>query len=299
MEASINNNFSARYDLINKKQKKFKEVWHRLKKNKTAVFGLIVIIIFILIAIFADVIAPYGKGVKMNVKDRFTIPSPTNLFGTDEYGRDVFTRVIHGTRYSLSIGFVATFLSMLFGIPLGSIAGYFGGKVDTIIMRLVDVLTSIPAIMLSLVVVTVFGANLVNLIIAIFIARIPADVRVIRSAVLPLVDQQYIEAAHAGGASELQIIMKHIIPNAAGTIIVQSTMNVGQLIIRASGLSFLGLGVPTPAPEWGTLLSEAREYLRSAPHMMIFPGIALILIALSINLLGDGLRDALDPRLKN
>jgi len=284
---------------INTRQSKWHETWRRLKKNKTAIFGLVILIIFVLVAIFADVIAPYDKGIKMDAKNRFSTPSFDNLFGTDAYGRDVFTRVVHGTRYSLSIGFFATILSMLFGIPLGAISGYYGGKVDNIIMRLVDVLTSIPAIMLSLVVVTVFGASLVNLIIAIFVARIPADIRVIRSSVITLVDQQYIEASRSGGARDFHIIVKHILPNAVGTIIVQSTMNVGQLIIRASGLSFLGLGVPTPAPEWGTLLSEAREFLRSAPHMMIFPGVALILVALSINLLGDGLRDALDPKLKS
>lgn len=281
------------------KQSKWRETLRRLKKNKTAILGLVILIVFILVAIFADVIAPYDKGIKMDAKNRFSAPSMINLFGTDAYGRDVFTRVVHGTRYSLSIGFFATILSMLFGIPLGAISGFYGGKIDNIIMRLVDVLTSIPAIMLSLVVVTVFGASLVNLIIAIFVARIPADVRIIRSAVITLVDQQYIEASKSGGARDFHLITKHILPNAIGTIIVQSTMNVGQLIIRASGLSFLGLGVPTPAPEWGTLLSEARGYLRSAPHMMIFPGIALILVALSINLLGDGLRDALDPKLKS
>lgn len=281
------------------RQKKWLEIWRRLKKNRTAVLGLVILITFVLVAVFADVIAPYSNGVNIDAKNRFSEPSLKNYFGTDAYGRDVFTRVVHGTRYSLSIGIFATFLSMSFGIPLGAISGYYGGKVDNIIMRLVDVLTSIPAIMLSLVVVTVFGASLTNLIIAIFIARIPADVRIIRSAVIPLAGQQYIEAAKSGGAGDFHTITKHILPNAVGTIIVQSTMNVGQLIIRASGLSFLGLGVPTPAPEWGTLLSEAREYLRSAPHMMIFPGIALILVALSINLLGDGLRDALDPKLKS
>jgi len=175
------------------KQNKWHETWRRLKKNKTAILRLVILIVFVLVAIFADVIAPYDKGIKMDSKNRFANPSFQNLFGTDAYGRDVFTRVIHGTRYSLSIGFFATILSMIFGIPLGAISGYYGGKVDNIIMRLVDILTSIPAIMLSLVVVTVFGASLVNLIIAIFIARIPADVRVVRSAVITLVDQQYIE----------------------------------------------------------------------------------------------------------
>jgi len=283
---------------IDKKQSKSGEVFYRLQKNKTAMLGFFILIIFFLIAIFADVISPYDNAIEMNVKNRFGGMSLKHPFGTDNYGRDIFTRVIHGARFSLSIGFLSTVLSMAFGLPLGAIAGYFGGKTDNIIMRLIDVLTSIPAIMLSLVIVTVFGASLMNLIIAIFIARIPADVRVVRSAVLSIADNEYIEASRAGGASDFYIITKHIVPNAFGTVIVQTTMNVAQLIIRASGLSFLGLGVPTPAPEWGTMLSEAREYLRMSPQMMIFPGFAIILVALSINLLGDGLRDALDPRLK-
>lgn len=282
-----------------KKYSKVRELWRLLKKNRSAMIGLVTITTIILIALCADWIAPYEQVVKQNAAVRFQPPSSEHWFGTDAYGRNIFARVIHGSRYSLSIGIYATLFSMLIGGPLGAIAGFYGGKVDNIIMRFIDTLTSIPAIMSALIVITALGSSLVNLIIAVSVANIPVNTRIVRSAVLPVVHQEFIEAAYAGGTRDARIIINHVIPNAVGPTIVQTTMSVAHLILRAAGLSFLGLGVPAPAPEWGSMLSEAGEYMRRAPYMMIFPGLALMLTALSINLLGDGLRDALDPRLKS
>lgn len=281
-----------------KRQGRFKEIWRRLSKSKTALFGLIVLTIFILSAIFAEQIIPYESAIKQNVKVRLQGPSTEHWFGTDGYGRDLFARVLHGGRRSLAIGFLATAGSLVVGLVLGCIVGYWGGAVDNIIMRLMDTLSAIPATLMALAIVAALGTNMTNLIIAIAIARIPAFVRIIRASILGIVDQEYIEAAYAGGASSLQIILNHIIINVSGTVIVQTTMTTAQMIMRAASLGFLGLGIQAPTPEWGTLLSEAREYMRTSPYLMVFPGLAIVFSTLSLNLLGDGLRDALDPKLK-
>lgn len=281
-----------------KRQGRFKEIWGRLTKSKTAMFGLIVLTIFILSAIFANQIVPYEAAIKQNVKIRLQKPSSEHWFGTDGYGRDLFARVLHGGRRSLAIGFISTAGALVVGLFLGCIVGYWGGAIDNIIMRFMDILSAIPATLMALAIVSALGTNMKNLIIAIAIARIPAFVRIIRASILGIVDQEYIEAAYAGGASSLQIILNHIILNISGTVIVQTTMTMAQMIMRAASLGFLGLGIQAPTPEWGTLLSEAREYMRTSPHLMVFPGLAIVFSTLSLNLLGDGLRDALDPRLK-
>ena len=282
-----------------KKQSKSKEVWRRFKKNKAAMIGLVVIMLLILSTVFADAIVPYSSAVKQNSKIRLLPPSSEHWFGTDGYGRDLFARVIHGGRVSLSIGFATSVISLLIGGLLGAVAGYTGGKVDNIIMRALDMLTSIPGILLSLSIVAVLGASMLNLMIAISIARIPASARVVRASVLNLADQEFIEAARSGGTSDGRIIWKHIIPNAIGPIIVQTTMGVANMILMAATLSFIGMGIQAPRPEWGSMLSEAREFLRTSPYFMVYPGVAIVLSALSLNLVGDGLRDALDPRLKS
>lgn len=282
-----------------KKNSQFKEVWRRLCKRKTAIFGLVVLLILIVTAIFAEQITPYAKALKMNPKERLQSPSAEHWFGTDGYGRDLFARILHGGRRSLVIGITATAGALFFGWIIASVVTYNGGMVDTVIMRVMDIISSVPMTLMALAVVSALGPSLQNLIIAIAFARIPTFARIIRSSMLSVVDMEYIEAARAGGASAMRIILKHLTPNVSGTMIVQTTMSTAQLILIAASLSFLGLGVQLPTPEWGALLSEAREYMRTAPYLMVFPGIFMILTSLSLNLLGDGLRDALDPKLKS
>jgi len=282
-----------------KKQGKIKEIWRRLRKSRTAMIGLVILILFILAAVFAEQIIPYKAAIRQNIRERMQGPSAGHWFGTDGYGRDVFARVLHGSRRSLSIGVVATALSLGAGLVLGAAVGYIGGSFDNVVMRLMDILSAIPATLMALAIVAALGSTMTNLIIAIAIARIPAFVRIIRAAILGVVDLEYIEASRAGGAGDFRIILTHILPNIAGTLIVQTTMTTAQLIMRSASLSFLGLGIQAPEPEWGSLLAEAREFLRPAPYLMVFPGLAIVFSTLSLNLLGDGLRDALDPRLKS
>lgn len=283
-----------------KKSSKFQEFWRRFKKNKRAIAGLVILCFFILIAIFADVIADYDTMViAQNSSIRLQGPSAEHIFGTDGYGRDLFARVVHGTRVSLSIGVVSVFFCIILGGILGSITGFYGGRVDDIIMRILDTVNSIPPILLSLSIVAALGAGMRNMLIAITISRIPVFTRVIRSSIISVVDEQYVEAARCCGTNEALIILKHVLPNAMGPIIVQATMSVAQTILTAATLSFMGMGIQPPRPEWGFMLSEGREYMRHAPYLCIFPGCAMALSALSINMIGDGLRDALDPKLKD
>jgi len=281
-----------------KKQSQFKEVWRRFKKNRLALFGLIVIVAMILVAAFADLIRPYETAVTMNVMQRLANPSSTFWFGTDGFGRDVFARIIHGARASLFISFTTSILAMIFGGALGLAAAFYGNRTDNAIMRVLDVFSAIPTILLALTIVAALGTSIFNLIIALMISRIAAFARVIRSSVLTITDQEYIEAARAGGTSDLRIMFRHILPNALAPLIVQTTMNVSAMILQTAALSFLGLGISAPRPEWGGMISEAREFMRIKPLLLVFPGMSIVLASLSINLLGDGLRDALDPRLK-
>lgn len=282
-----------------KKQNQAKEIWRRFKKSKGSLIGLAMLTIILVMIIFADFIVPYEMATKQNLKEKLATPTIEHIFGLDSYGRDVFARVIHGGRTSLSIAFLATISSCIFGSALGAVAGYFGGKVDNLIMRSLDIFMSVPDILFTMAVVFALGANFTNLLVALTLAYFTNYVRLVRSQVLNLSEQDYVEAARAGGARSGRIIISHIIPNAMGVIIVNTTLNVAKIILYESTLSFLGLGMPPPAPEWGLMLSEAREYMRSAPHLMMFPAIAIILSACSVNLIGDGLRDALDPHLKS
>lgn len=282
-----------------KKNNQMKEIWRRFKKSKTAMLGLVLLIFVILIAIFADLIVPYSEAVTQNTVDRLQGPSAEHWFGTDNLGRDLFARVVHGSRYSLWIGVSTSVLALIIGGLLGAAAGYYGKAVDNIIMRLTDVVMTVPPILLSLAVVAALGANLRNLLIAITISCVPSMVRMVRSVVLTVVDQDYIEAAKSYGAADMRVILRHVIPNALGPIIVTTTMNVAAMILSAAGLSFLGMGVQPPSPEWGALLSDARQFMFNAPYLLYFPGVFIVVAALSFNLAGDGLRDALDPKLKN
>lgn len=281
-----------------KKSNQMKEIWRRFRKSKTAMLGLCLLIFVLCIAIFADVITPYENAISQSA-NRLDGPSAAHIFGTDELGRDLFARIVHGSRYSLLIGVSTSVLALVIGGLLGAIAAYYGGWVDNIIMRLTDVVMTVPPILLSLAVVAALGGSLRNLLIAITISCVPSMLRLVRSVVLGVVDEDYIEAARSYGASDMRIILKYVIPNALGPIIVTTTMNVANMILSAAGLSFLSLGVQPPAPEWGALLSDAKTYMFTAPHLLYIPGIFIVIAALSFNLAGDGLRDALDPKLKD
>lgn len=281
-----------------KKTNQMKEIWRRFRKSKTAMLGLCLLIFVLCIAIFADVITPYENAISQSA-NRLDGSSAAHIFGTDELGRDLFARIVHGSRYSLLIGVSTSVLALVIGGLLGAIAAYYGGWVDNIIMRLTDVVMTVPPILLSLAVVAALGGSLRNLLIAITISCVPSMLRLVRSVVLGVVDEDYIEAARSYGASDMRIILKYVIPNALGPIIVTTTMNVANMILSAAGLSFLSLGVQPPAPEWGALLSDAKTYMFTAPHLLYIPGIFIVIAALSFNLAGDGLRDALDPKLKD
>ncbi|MDL2259119.1 ABC transporter permease [Eubacteriales bacterium OttesenSCG-928-K08] len=282
-----------------KKTGQMREVWHRLVRNKTAMVGLIVISLLILMSVFAPLIVSYDSVRETNAEEKYQPPSAEHPFGTDDMGRDYFARIVYGGRASLSIGFICVAVAMSIGLILGASAAYFSGAADSIIMRIMDVLSCIPSILLALVIVAALGPGLVNLIIAITISTVPTFTRVIRASVLPIVGQDFIEAARACGTRHPRIVLRHILPNAMGPIIVQATMALSQIIIAAAGLSFIGMGIQPPAPEWGAMLSNARTYIMTSPYLIIFPGIFIVLAALSLNLLGDGLRDALDPRLRD
>ena len=226
-------------------------------------------------------------------------PCKEHWFGTDSYGRDVFARIIHGSRLSLSLSIFAMLAAVAIGSIIGAIAGYYGGRVDDVLMRLMDILLAIPPMLMSISIVAALGHSMVNLMIALSLAYIPVFARVIRSSILTVKGQEFIEAAKACGTSNARIILRHIIPNAIGPIIVQATLAMGSTILIISSLSFMGMGIQPPQPEWGTMLYEGRDLIRTSPYLVIFPGIAIALAVLSLNLLGDGLRDALDPRMKN
>ena len=283
------------------------DIWLRLVRDKSAVVSLVLLGIIILLAIFADVLFDKSAITTQNIDLRNCPPSWEHWFGTDKmgrdlftvYGRDIFIRMVFGSRVSLLIGIVTMVASMVIGGLLGAVAAYFGKTTDSIIMRLTDMFMAIPETLLALCVVAAMGASAVSLIVAMTVACVPGNCRLVRSTVLSIVDAEYVEAARACGMSDLQIIVKEIIPNCLGPIIVVSTQGIAGIMLTASSLSYLGMGIQPPNPEWGAMISEAREFLRSAPYTCIIPGIVIVLTALSFNLLGDGLRDAMDPRLKD
>lgn len=280
------------------RKKSMRDFFRRLSKNKGALVGLVLLVLLILIAVFASVIAPYDLVTAQNAAGRLQAPSAAHIFGTDTYGRDVLARIVHGSRISLLIGVGSAAFCLIVGGFLGAATAYFGGRFDDILMRFMDMIMAIPATLLALSIIAALGTNMVYLVLAISIAYTPRFVRLVRSAVLPQVGMDYVEAAKAAGSGHMRIIFKDIIPNAIGPIIVETTQSLSNMILEASGLSYIGMGVQPPKPEWGSMLSEAREVMRTVPHLIIIPGIFIIVTALSFNLLGDGLRDAIDPRLK-
>jgi peptide/nickel transport system permease protein len=280
-----------------RKQSQVGEVWRRLRKNKVAVVSLIVIILIILIAILAPVLAPYSYEVQ-DLEHPLEGSSSAHLLGTDKLGRDILSRLIYGARPSLEMGFTAILLSAVIGILFGAISGYWGGWLDNLLMRFLDIYQGIPMFLLVIVISAVLGPSLQNAILAIGISLIPGNARFMRACVLSVRDMEYIEAAKSINASSTRIILRHLIPNAIAPMIVSITMGLGTAVLIGAGLSFVGLGVQAPAAEWGAMISDARSYLRAYPLLSLYPGICIMIAVLAFNLLGDGLRDALDPKLK-
>lgn len=282
-----------------KKESQFVEVWRRLRKNKTAMIGLFIVIVLLVLAVSAGWIYDYDNDViNQNISQRLKHPSAEHRLGTDELGRDVLARIIYGSRTSLSIGFSAAAFALLVGGILGSIAGYYGGRIDNIIMRLTDVFLAIPGTLFAITIMAALGGSTINLVIALAVSSVPGFARIVRSSVMTVRDVEYIEAVKAIGANDFRIILQHVIPNSLAPVIVHTTLSVATIILTIAGLSFLGLGVSAPTPEWGAMLSSGRTYLRDHSYLTLFPGLAIMITILALNLLGDGLRDALDPRLK-
>ena len=275
------------------------EILYRFSKNKVSLIGVAILAVLLLTIIFAEQISPYQYGIKNNVAERLQGPSAKHLFGTDGYGRDIFTRVIHGAKYTMIIALTATITAQVIGAVLGALAAFYTKWVDGLLMRILDVFQAIPGTLLALAVVAALGTSLPNLVIAMMISRIPGAARSSRAVMLSLVSREDIDAARSYGSNDWQLITRHVMPNAMGPMIVDLTINLSAITLQVSSLSYIGLGVQPPTPEWGVLLSEAREYMQIAPHTIVFPGIAIMLTALAFNLIGDGLRDALDPRLRD
>ena len=273
------------------------EVLFRLSKSPLAMFGLAIILLLVFCAIFAEMISPYDPTAQ-DLAHMFETPSSAHWLGTDEFGRDILSRLIYGARVSLQVGFVAVGIALVLGGFLGAVSGYYGGRLDNAIMRVMDVLLSIPQTLLAIAIVAALGPSLMNLMIAVGISAVPTYARIVRGSVLSIRNMEFIEAARAVGSPDLRIILKHIIPNSMAPIIVQSTLGVASAILNAAGLSFIGLGIQPPNPEWGAMLSGGRQYIRDFPHMTLYPGLAIMFTILALNFLGDGLRDALDPKLK-
>lgn len=284
---------------LKKKSNRGKEIWRRFKKNRIAMVGMVIFIFIMLVVIFADVIVSYDAAITMVARERLQAPSAEHYFGTDNFGRDIFARIIHGSRHSLLVGLGAVAIGIIIGGLLGAISGFYGGAVDSIIVRTMDTIMCIPLMLLVLSIIAALGVSLINVLLAMTIANIPHYTRIVRAAILSVVGQDYIEAAKACGTPDRWNIIKHVIPNAIGPIIVQATMAVGTMILYAAGISFLGMGIQPPTPEWGSMLNEAKLYMVNYPFTVVFPGLSIGLTAFSLNLMGDGLRDALDPKLKD
>ncbi|MBL0701597.1 MAG: ABC transporter permease [Spiroplasma sp.] len=290
----------------------FNQIAIQFMRNKMAIIGLIILTLIISLGllsffatetsigvkVFEGTYFDYEKVISQNLNNPLLTPSKDHFLGTDEYGRDILARMIYGIRISFTIGITATLIAVVVGIFFGSISGYYGGTLDQVIMRFMDIWLAIRSILLAIIFVSSFGNSTLNLLIAISISSIPAYARIIRSSIITVKDNEYIEAAHAIGAKDSYIILRHIIPNCLSPIIVQSTLGVAGAILSISGLSFLGIGIQPPTPEWGNMLANGKQFMLQAPHVVLFPGMMIVITILSLNLLGDGLRDALDPKLK-
>ncbi len=273
------------------------DVIRRLTRDKLAMVGLVIVIVLIFITLFAKVIAPYDYSAQ-DLTNKFQMPDRHHIMGTDNYGRDLFSRILVGGQISLLVALIAVVMALVIGGALGATAGYFGGIYEVIVMRLLDILMAIPGLLLAVAVSAALGTGTMNTALAVSIGSIPSSARILRATVLTIREQEYVEAARATGSNDMRIIMKHILPNTLAPLIVDTTLRIGGCIMQISGLSFVGLGVQPPTPEWGSILSSGREYVRDFWPLVIFPGAAIMLTMFGFNVLGDGLRDALDPKLK-
>lgn len=280
---------------IEKPESQIKVMWDTLKKNKAAVAGLVIIIFLFLIAVFGRFLMPFDPELS-DMSASFVKPNAEHFFGTDQLGRDIFSRVISGTKISLVVGISAVAFSLIIGTILGSFSGYFGGRIDSIIMRCMDIMLSIPSILLAITLMAALGTGLDKAIIAIGIVSIPEYARIVRSSILSVKENDYVAAAKVIGNKDSRIIFRHILPNVVSSIVVRATLGISGAILDTAALGFLGLGVQPPMAEWGDMLGRARGYIFSAPYTLIFPGLAITLAVLAFNLFGDGLRDALDPK---
>ncbi|HJE18797.1 MAG TPA: ABC transporter permease [Aliicoccus persicus] len=283
--------------------KNIREFFGRLNKNKAAMVGFYVLVILFFIAVFGYLDARFGwlgiSSTKTNLTARLEGPSAEFWFGTDHMGRDILYRIFHGMHITLGVGFAATFLAALVGVPLGILAGYYGKWIDSVIMRIMDVLLAFPGILLALFIVSILGGSTINVTIAVAISAVPQFARIVRGSTLTTKNLEYIDAIRALGAKDFKIIFQHILPNIMSPIIVNTSIFLASAVLSIAGLSFLGLGVQPPIPEWGAMLNDGRNYMYQAGHITFFPGMMIVIVVLAFNLLGDGLRDALDPKLKN
>jgi peptide/nickel transport system permease protein len=271
-------------------------VWRRFKRNQAAVVGLLILCLFATVALAAPLATTYDPE-QTHLDQKLLDPSPAHLLGTDHLGRDILARLAYGGRFSLFIGFAAIGIALLIGLPLGAVCGFYGGWLDLIIQRVIDVFLSFPGFLLALSLVAVLGVGITNVILAVGLGVVPAFVRLVRASTLSIRSRPYVDAARAAGASTPSIILRHVLPNALAPVVIQATLGLGAALLTAAGLGFLGLGVQQPTPEWGAMLGEGRSYIFSNPNLATFPGIAIFLTVLGFNLAGDGLRDALDPTL--
>ncbi|MDR7418775.1 MAG: ABC transporter permease [Armatimonadota bacterium] len=272
-------------------------VWGQFRRNRAGLVGLAILAIFLIAGLLAPVLAP-ADPYEIQLERGLEKPGVSAVLGRDELGRDLLSRIIYGARLSLVIGVIAVAIGVGLGVPIGAASGYFGGVLDLLVQRLIDILLAFPGILLAIVLVAVLGVGLTQVMVAVGIVSIPVYARLVRGQVLALRNQEFVDAARALGATSGRIVWRHVLPNTLAVIIVQSTLQIASAILSAAALGFLGLGAQPPAAEWGSMLSNARQYIRLAPHSVTFPGVAIMLTVLGFNLLGDAIRDALDPRMR-
>ena len=294
----MNQRLNSRPFVKRRRPSTFLRVMRELLRNPLSALCLFTVVFFFLVMVFADQIVPYELGIKLNGSARLLKPCAEHIFGCDNLGRDMFSRMVHGTRNSLSMGIGVTLVVMVAGTVLGAICAYYGGVLDNIIMRICDLFLCIPGILMALALVAALGPGRKNLLIAIGISSIPGITRQFRALMLNVISNDYITAARAAGARDWYIILKHVLPNVMAYIVLTATGSISGMIMQISGLSYIGMGIQQPEPEWGAMLSEARTYLADGPHLMLIPALTILVVSLAFNLLGDALRDALDPRLK-